>query len=351
MKKLFIIPLLGILVLTGCSISFKTRGGVDGGVYKTADYGDNWEQITLVYRVGDLKKTFSTVDLTSMTMDPTDTQAIYIGTQEQGMYYTYDGGIGWHQALTGLGRINDIKVSPQERCVIYAAIGNRVYKSTDCNRHWTYQLIETRKDPKNQITSLAVDSYNTNIIYAGTSGYGLFKSEDGGFSWHAVKFFDSRVTKVLVNNTDTRIIYVATNSKGIFKTTDAGASWNQIISDEIKKEKKNVMTYRNIILDPTVDDGLLYASQYGLLRSRDGGASWQDIKLLTPPSTSTIYSLAINPQDDKEIYYGISSTLYRSLDNGENWITRSLPSSRAAKYIFLDPINPNILYLGVKQIK
>ncbi|HLD27289.1 MAG TPA: hypothetical protein VJB39_00370 [Patescibacteria group bacterium] len=351
MKKLLLLIPAAILILSGCVVNIKTSGGVDGGVYKSDNSGDLWEQATLVYRVGDVVKTFSTVDLSAMVLDPTDRQAIYIGTEEKGMYYTYDGGVGWHQTLDNLGRINDIAVSPKERCIIYVAIGNRVYKSTDCNRHWNYQLIETRDDPNNQINSLTIDGYDTDVIYAGTSGKGLFRSEDGGLSWHAVKFFDGRVAKVLVNPNDTRVIYAATDDKGIFKSSDRGASWRDLLTKQLREDKENLEIYRDLILDPTVSDGILYASQYGLLRSADGGNTFEEIPLLTPPSTTAIYSLAINPRNGQEMYYGIATALYRSIDGGQNWTTRALPSSRAARFLLIDPEEPARLYLGVKKIK
>jgi photosystem II stability/assembly factor-like uncharacterized protein len=106
------------------------------------------------------------------------------------------------------------------------------------------------------------------------------------------------------------------------------------------------------MLDPNVPDGLLYVSQYGfLLRSKDGGATWQDIKLLTPPSATLIYSLAVNPKNEKELFYGTSKALYRTVDGGVNWITRALPTSRAVKFIVLDPKGPNTLYIGVKTVE
>ena len=351
MKKFLIILPLALLFLSGCIISFKTAGGVDGGVFKSLNAGDNWEQISLVYRVGELEKTFKAADIATMSMDPTDSKALYIGTGEQGMYYTYNGGIGWHQTLTNLGRINAVAVSPKERCIIYVAIANRLYKSTDCSRHWDYQLIETREDPNNQITAIGIDAYNTDFIYVGTSGKGLFRSEDAGLSWHVVKFFDDRISKVLVNPVDTRIIYVATENKGLFKTSDRGSTWQALFSEEMIKEKKNLLVYRQLIWDPTVSDGLLHASQYGLLRSQDGGLSWEDIKLLTPPSTTYIYSLAINPKNDQMLYYGTDKALFRSEDGGKNWITRNLPTTRAARFLFIDPAEPNVLYMGVKGIK
>jgi len=106
-----------------------------------------------------------------------------------------------------------------------------------------------------------------------------------------------------------------------------------------------------LILDPTVSDGILYASQYGLLRSADGGNTFEEIPLLTPPSTTAIYSLAINPRNGQEMYYGIATALYRSIDGGQNWTTRALPSSRAARFLLIEPEEPARLYLGVKKIK
>lgn len=340
-----------IFVLSGCIVNIKTARGYDGGVFITEDFGDNWRQITSVYRVSEQAKNFSSEDLTAMVIDPTDPKAIYIGTSNNGMFYTYDGGIGWQRTLSGLGDINAIAISPKERCIIYAAIDNKVYKSTDCNRHWSYQFIETREDPKNTITTLAIDSFNPNTVYAGTSGNGLFISNDAGFSWRALRFFDGKIIKILINPNNSRIIYVASLNSGIFKTVDNGKIWKQVLSDSKLSGKSNALVYRELILDPTAEDGILYASQHGLLRSRNGGETFEDIKLLTPPSTTAIYSIAINPRNGEEIYYGIANAFYRTVDGGQNWITRKLPSDRAARFLYVDPLNGQNIYLGVKKIK
>ena len=97
-------------------------------------------------------------------------------------------------------------------------------------------------------------------------------------------------------------------------------------------------------------DGLIYASQYGLLKSDDGGVNWRSINLLTPPGTAVIYGLAINPKNNKEIYYGIGTALYRTDDGGINWTPRSLPTSRGAFFIGINPENPKQIYLGVHKI-
>ena len=350
-KKIFLLFCLLVLVFSGCTININSKSGIDGGVYKTINRGDDWLQQSVIYRVGDVAKNFNGTDISAMVIDPTDSQAVYVGTENEGMYYTYDDGNGWQQTLTNLGKINDIAINPKDRCIIYVAIGNRVYKSNDCNRHWEYQFIETRDDPNNTITSIALDNYNPNIVYVGTSGKGLLKSEDAGYSWRVIDFFKAPIAKVLVNPQDSRIIYVATYLNGLFKTSDKGVNWKEIFSKEQVDAKKNILVYRQLMLDPSVSDGLMYASQYGLMRSINGGNNWDDIKLLTPPSTTFIYSLAINPKNGRDIYYGTNSALYRSEDGGQNWITRKLPTTRSAKFLIINFDSPNTLYLGVKKIK
>lgn len=339
-----------MLFLTGCSFKVEIKGGIDGGVFKTEDSGDNWIQTTQVYSASDIQKNFNGSDLTAMVLDPTDRKAMYIGTETDGIYYTYNGAEGWMQALKNLGKVNSIAVSPKERCTIYVAIDNKIYKTTDCSRNWNYQLIEARENPKNKINSIAIDYFNTAVIYAGTSGNGLFASYDYGFSWKALKFFDDIIVKIAVSPKNSKIIYVATERQGIFKTSNAGETWRQILTAKMQEQKPNLLIYRDFIIDPTVEDGIMYASQNGILRSKNGGEGWEDIKLLTPPSTTAIYSLAINPQNGQEFYYGINNALYHTVDGGKNWITRSLPSIRAACFLELDPVNTNIIYLGVKKI-
>lgn len=348
-KVLILLPFLP-LFLAGCLISVKTEQAADGGVYKSSDQGDTWAAVSSVYRVGEAVRSFASSDITAMVVDPTDRQAIYVGTADGDLFYTYNGGEAWSQSLAKVGKINAIAVDPAARCVIYAAIDNRVYKSTDCSRHWDYQLIETRDDDKNQITALAIDPYNPRVIYAGTSNSGLFMSDDSAYSWRVNRNFPGRIAKILINPKNANIIYVATAGQGVFKSIDHGQSWRDIFEGKLEQNKKEIFSYRELILDPTVDDGLFYATDYGLVRSANGGETWQELKLLTQPKTTAIYSLAINPKNGNEIFYGTAEAFYRSSDNGLNWTTRKLPGSRAAKYLLIDPQNPKILFLGVKKV-
>lgn len=349
-KKIYYIFLLlagTTLMGQGC-ISFGgggTKAGIDGGVFKSTDKGENWVQKVAV--AATKPASINNVNVVTMIFDPQDSRTIYLGT-ENGLFYTLDGAESWFQAgALSSGKVSAVAIDAKDKCNLYAAIGNKVFKTTDCTRTWQNIYVDTRADQV--VTALASDSYNPNIIYAGLSGGDLIKSVDGGISWTVIRRFENQVAKILINFYDTRIIYVATLGAGIWKSTDGGTNWVDL--NEKLREYDGSMEFKNLVLDFSKKDSLVLASKYGLLRTLDGGLTWESIQLLTPPGSVDIYSLALNPQNGNEIYYGTSSTLYKSNDGGAKWVTRKLPTTRAATYLLVDPNNGNIVYLGTTKFK
>lgn len=350
MKKIFLAILLiaPLLVLTACDIKIGSKAAPGGGVYKSTNQGKDWQIKVAVPNPANRDVTIIAADILTMTMDPSDNQAIYLGTAEDGLVYSYNGGDGW-QLISQInkGQVDSIVVDPKDKCTIYIATGNRVLKSTDCNRTWQDVYFETRI--QQDITNLAIDAYNSQIIYAGTSTGDLLKSTDAGKSWTIVKRFESLVSKVVVNHYDTRIIYVATKNKGIFKSLNGGATW-QDLSENLKAFPGGKEVF-DLAQDLTQNDVLIANTTYGLLKTTDAGNAWQAMELLTPPRGTVIYSLAIDPQNGNNIYYGTATTFYSSSDGGQNWVTKKLPTDKAASAILVDTKDSNIVYLGTKKLK
>jgi photosystem II stability/assembly factor-like uncharacterized protein len=71
------------------------------------------------------------------------------------------------------------------------------------------------------VNSLAIDPKNTQVIYAGTNGDGIFKSTDGGNSWNKINtgLTDTHIRSLAIDPTNTQIIYAGTGS-GVFKSTN-----------------------------------------------------------------------------------------------------------------------------------
>jgi photosystem II stability/assembly factor-like uncharacterized protein len=351
MKKIYLVFILlaGLALMGQGCISFGKGGGnagTDGGIFKSADKGETWAQKVAVAAVKPAAA--NNVNVVTIVFDPQDSKTIYLGTAENGLFYTTDAAESWLQVgAISSGRVGAIAIDSKDKCNVYAAIGNRIFKTSDCTRTWQNIYVDTRADQV--VLTLASDSYNPATIYAGLSGGDLLKSTDSGASWTVIKRFENPVAKILVNYYDTRILYVGTERAGLWKSTDSGATWNDI--NEKLKEYGGAKEFKNMALDFSKRDSLVLASKYGLLRTSDGGTNWEPINLLTPPGSVEIYSLALNPQNGNEIYYGTASTLYKTTDGGIKWVTRKLPTTRAATYMLVDPGNGNLVYLGTTKFK
>jgi photosystem II stability/assembly factor-like uncharacterized protein len=87
--------------------------------------------------------------------------------------------------------------------------------------------------------------------------------------------------------------------------------------------------------------------KYGLIKTDDGGQTWQPLTLITPPTTTDIYAAVIDPNNSNVIYYVTATTFYKTNDGGENWTTKRLPSLALPSLMFINPNNPNIMYMGM----
>ena len=334
-------------LISGCSISFgnKTPAGL-AGVFKSGDQAVNWAPSNLFLYSGG-SGSIDGVSVIGLRFDPEDLDALYLNSESSGLLYSYDAGVSWQQARDLANtRIESVAIDPKNKCVIYATVANTIRKSVDCNRSFAEVYIDTRADKF--LTALAVDAFNNLVIYAGNNGGDILKSHDGGVTWQVIKRLNQPVKKILIDPNDTRIIYLATQTSGIFKTTNAGGDWFDL--NEGLKPYSAAFEFRDLIFDASQRDALLLVAKYGLLKTDDGGGTWQPLSLITPPASVDIFTAAINPQDNREIYYATASTFYKTVDGGQNWITTRLPTVARPSVLLIDPRQPNLLYLGLAVV-
>jgi photosystem II stability/assembly factor-like uncharacterized protein len=338
-------PILALALMgQGCGGS-QPATGPDGGVFRSKDKGVVWSQLKTL-NVGAKQGSIANVGIATLAIDPQDTKAVYAGTEQNGVIVSLDGGDSWEPA-TGLssGRVPAVAVDPKDKCTIYATRDNQVFKTSNCSRDWTAVYY----DPRNiKFTTLVVDWFNANVLYAGTSDGDIVKSENGGATWRVAHRLDGyKINQIALDPRDSRTVYAASDRGGLLKSTDSGSTWVQLRKELQEFDGAN---RANIVMpDPSVANRIYTVSKYGILQSDDAGASFKALKLPTPPGTVDMKAFAINPKDSRELVYATDKAVIWSTDGGQTWTPKKLPTSRGASIILYDPSSTAAaatIYLG-----
>ena len=339
--------LLLLFMGVGC-FSSSAKSARDGGVYKSIDAAAQWTQ-TVAFPSAKGIGSLGAVDIVSMVMDPQDHKALYIGTKEDGLFFSYNGAQTWQRSEDEnlqSGLIPSIAIDSKDVCTVYVVKSRYIYKSENCSRTFERVYDETRSEviPK----KVALDWYDPSIVYSGLSNGDVLKSRDYGKTW--TKMFSSKeeITDLLVSKKDSRIILLGTGSEGIFYSKNGGETWQ---GGEALLEKSNKADMVYELTQSVAGDVILASTGYGLLRSTNQGEKWERVNLVTSAGQVRIRAITLVPDEPKTIYYATSSTLYKTVNGGETWDTHRLPSTRSASLFLIDPENTDVIYLGTQLLE
>jgi photosystem II stability/assembly factor-like uncharacterized protein len=340
------------LVGAGCFIKVNPSGanagsGTDGGVYRTADRGNAWTQKVSVLSTGD-KRSIAGVSVTSLVQDPSDASTLYLGTAGNGLLFSNDAGESWQQPKQLVsGQVFGIAVDPRAKCTVYAAIENKLAKTLDCGRTWDIAYLDPRADKK--LTQVAVNPTQPSDVWITVSTGDLLVSRDGGVSWAKAHGFGTVPLRLAFHHGDSRTMYVLSKTAGLFRSQDGGVTWSDLAANYPKG------TGTKVAFDLAVGDGgdqdlVIVATQFGLLRTRDLGESFEAVPLLTPGPGALPLTVAVDPQNAELMYYGTASTFYRTDNGGANWVPKKNPTTRAITRLLVDRANGNVLYAGTTKL-
>lgn len=336
----------------GCvSIRLGGQKIQDGGMYVSEDRGETWTQKVFAGTVKKKTQTISGANVGKILFHPLDSKLIYLGTTNMGLQVSSDSGETWKSILTSSGSVAAIGLDPTSTQIIYVGLGSQIHKSTDAGVAWT--VVYTQAVAGYSISSVAVDPFNSRNIYAGTSNGNILKSDDSGASWKTLssKTFPSEIKEIMFHGNDPSLMLAITPGSGIFKSPDRGNTWTDFISKETAAKLKGSLAYGFLFPHIRISSMYLYASSYGILRTKDGGITWESVPLLTKPGEVKITSLSANPFDFDEIYYGTGANFYKTVNGGAEWITRALPSSRQPTVLAVNPNDAGKIWMGVTKVE
>lgn len=353
MKKisLIIILFLAAFVLSGCTnkaVQNKPAStkSTNGSVIKSFDGGKSWENKV---NLGE-NKNIGNINVLSMAISNFDSRVLYIGTEKNGIYLTRNGGELWEKTSFGAERVYGIGLDFQNAGVIYASgvfeKRGKIYKSLDEGKNW--KEIYTEPSEGTMVTALMLSPANSGIIYAGTNKGMIFKSSDGGQSWKNIYNGEGIVSSIAIDSGDSNIAYFAIFGKGIFRTKDGGGNF-----ENLKKplgEKLESDEAVSIAADPN-QSGIIYVGlKKGIARGSEFGDKFEDINILESSRSFPVRAVAINPKNSKEIIYSAAQAIYKSIDGGMQWSTFQVDSEKIMQVLKYDSQDPSIIYAGMREI-
>ncbi len=154
-----------------------------------------------------------------------------------------------------------------------------------------------------------------------------------------------RVNCVEIDPTDENTIYIGTPAGGCWKSIDAGNNWIPLTDNQpILGVSAIAINYTNpdIIYIGTGDDDGGDTYSIGVLKSIDGGVTWNTTGLSFSNTSYRIYDLAMDPNNPDKIYAGTNGGFYSTNDGGDSW-TLSIPGT--CYDIEIKPDDPNTIYI------
>lgn len=325
-------------------------GVVNGGVWKTTDYGHTWNPIFDDQPTGSIG---------AIAVAPSNPDIIYVGSGEglqrpdlstgDGIYKSTDAGKTWaHLGLRDGQQIPQIVVDPRDPDRLFVAVLGHPYgpneerglfKSTDGGRTFTKALY---KDENTGAIDVALDPVNPDIVYAALwesrqapwengvfsgPGSGLFKSMDGGATWKPLtkglptfeKDVAGRIGLTIAPSLPSRLFAtVETRDSGesgfLFRSDDAGESWTRISDDPYIAGRPS--DFAEVKVHPT-DPDIVFTASRVVWKSTDGGKTFTGIK--GAPGGDDYHRIWINPVDPNVMIIVADQGATITVNGGATW--------------------------------
>ena len=247
------------------------------------------------------------------------------------------------------------------------------------------------------------------VVYATTQPAGLFRSDDWGVSWRPVEGInrhpyrqywtgtgsgDSCIHSLQVDPRDPRRIYLCVGAGGSYESKDNGESWELFSHNAIPtnpgakkllaemarqsggslvaglppdKDPAGLDELHKMQVDPKNPDRMWGQAHWGVFRSDDSGATWEDVTEGLPsfhgfpiavtqrqPDAAFVVPLDIG-QDNFRVSPG-QFAVYRTRDGGKTWqgLTEGLPGPHSYQSVYregldTDGLDPEGVYVGTSN--
>src|ERR1700757_3862137 len=310
---------------------------VNGGVWKTSDFGNTWFPIFDDEASGSVG---------ALAVAPSDPNILYVGSGE------------------GLQRPD-------------LAVGDGFYKSTDAGKTWKHLGLHDAQ----QITAIVVDPRNPDRVFVSVQGHpygpnverGIFRSLDGGKSFEKVLYRDENTggADLVMDPGNSQVLFAALwaarvapweirsgesfviPGSGLYKSTDGGSTWRQITKGLPGTD--DLLGRIGIAIAPGNPKRMYLTAEAkkepGIYRSDDAGESWQHVNEdhRIGGRGPGAMGIAVSPDNADTIFVANTST-WKSTDGGKTFTGfKGAPGGDDYQRIWINPNNAQMIALSSDQ--
>src|SRR6266850_4570547 len=282
------------------------------------------------------------------------------------------------------GRVTTVTGVPSQPKTFYMGVASGgLFRTTDAGTTWV--PITDGKVPLGSTGCVAVADSDPNVIYLGTgsddvrsnvsTGRGMYKTTDGGQTWKFIGLYNAgQIGSVRIHPTNPDIAWVSAqgdafksnSERGVFKTTDGGQTWHKVlsISDsvgamdlELQPGNPRVVYAWMSRLERKPWTIISGSRDGGFYKSSDGGEHFKKITNGLPAELIGKANLAVTAAKPERVYALVEAKpgggLYRSDDAGQTWAlvnSQGAIIQRPFYYVALgaDPTNAEVVYAGAE---
>ncbi|MCP3911365.1 MAG: glycosyl hydrolase [Actinomycetia bacterium] len=345
-------------------------GACAGGVWKSDDAGQYWENIS--------DGQMNTASVGALAVAPSDPNVVYAGMGEatiridvshgDGVYKSTDAGATWkHMGLEESRHIGEIRVHPNDPDTVYvAALGHMskdnpergLYRSTDGGETWELVLfvsdgagaVDVSLDPNNPRILFATVWQARRTFWSMDSGgpdCGLWRSRDGGDTWENISanhgLPDGTLGKIGVSVSPAQsgrvfaLIEAEGRKRGLYRSDDTGETWEKVSSNPVLGWRP--WYYMHVIAHPTEAD-TVFVMNMKAWKSIDGGKEFEELH--TPHGDN--HALWIDPEKPDRMIGCDDGGAWVSLNAGGSWSTIYNQLTAQFYHVATDDQYPYLVY-------
>ena len=333
-------------------------GSQDFGLFASDDLGVLWTPLH--------DGSWPSLVVTSIAVDPVDTQTIFVSTDGSGINRTIDGGTNWDIGIGGTGALatQSVRLDPADAQTIYSGANSLgVFKSIDGGDHFANSSTGISETSLFSIATSPLDPLQIAIAFQGLNSGGVMTSTDGGVTWFLESAPPTRYSKV--GYAPDGVLYAISSGpssvapEGLYRREGNG-SWTGLGPDQGPNFESDLAALRfsnndpNLILLGGADFGQIFGSDQTIWRSANAGQSWDKVFEGTDGNFVTDIEIVEDGTDQTMVasYDGFGDPpqggALRSINGGESWVLAQdgLTQFSRLPRLCASPGNPQVFFMS-----